>query len=318
MKNIYIIFIIKNKIKNLFIKLGNLLRCSDLNILYTDSKSEFYDYDNYYNPKKRKSIKNKKQEKIINSDLSMGESDNSDSDKNIYSTPVKSKTKILNIDESRLKENLSSSSQKDLLHKYCSLICYLLIKKISIKLYLSNNATIEKEEDNGLNMYYPFVELLLKETQTIFTKKLDLSNETRIIIADMELLEILESEKEKNENKRYKILSEFTQNLITGERDDYENMVSNDYKIDNNAKKRRELRRSSIKEERVFKIINEENENELNDNNDDINLQNSLNESRKEMINKISKRNTIMVKSNLFNNSLKEEIENNLNNLNTN
>ena len=175
--------------------------------------------------------------------------------------------------------------------------------------------TTEKEEENGLNTYYPFVELLLKETQTIFTKKLDLSNETRIIIADMELLEILSSENEKNNNNnRYKILSEFTQNLITGERDDYENMVSNDDKT-GNIKRRRELRRSSIKEEQIFKIINDDDdENLINDENDNnTNITRSLNESINEKIKRLSKRNTIMVKSNLLNNSLKEENENNIN-----
>ena len=29
--------------------LTNLLKYVDLNILYTDNKSSFYDYDNYYN-----------------------------------------------------------------------------------------------------------------------------------------------------------------------------------------------------------------------------------------------------------------------------
>ena len=43
--------------------LTNLLRCSDLNILYTDNKSKFYDYDNYSSDFKLK--KGKKSEKLI-------------------------------------------------------------------------------------------------------------------------------------------------------------------------------------------------------------------------------------------------------------
>ena len=34
--------------------LTNLLKCSDLNILYTDNKSESYDYENYYKIKSKK------------------------------------------------------------------------------------------------------------------------------------------------------------------------------------------------------------------------------------------------------------------------
>ena len=67
----------------------------------------------------------------------MDESDNSDIEENIYKSPAKGQEKQMNINE--IKDNLNSSNKKDILSKYCSMICYLLIKKISIKLYLSND-----------------------------------------------------------------------------------------------------------------------------------------------------------------------------------
>ena len=304
--------------------LTNLLRCSDLNILYTDNKSKYYDYDNYNKTKKKKSEqkirtklvkeKNKKNEiKINNIDSPIDESDDSDIKENIYNTPVKNQEKNLNIEA--LKANLNSSKKKDALSKYNSMICYLLIKKISIKLYLSHELIKDEDENNSLNMYYPFVELLLKETQTIFTKKLDLSNETHITIADMELLEIFKSEKK--QNNKFKILSEFTQNLITGERDDYENLISNDIKANINLSKRNYIRESTIKEEKIFKVNNDENENEdesnNNKNNFNFDVTSSLKKSKNELFKSTaSKRYTVINTSNIFNKTIKDSHNSNI------
>lgn len=147
---------------------------------------------------------------------------------------------------------------------YYSLICYLLIKKISYKLYL------EDDNEKESNVYSPFVELILKETQTIFYKKLDSSNETRIFIADIELFEIPFIRKNydkncnnSNENSIFKILSEFTQNIITGEIEDFEN----DYTINKEERRKyirkKTLRESTKKEEKLFKTnVNEKNNKE--------------------------------------------------------
>ena len=263
--------------------LTNLLRCSDLNILYTDNKSDLYDYDNYYNSKKKKIILKKRNSKLIiknnNSDSSQIESESDDDIKdmqksqNIYSTPNKNDNNKINIDE--IKDNLNSSNKKNLFSEYCSLICYLLIKKISIKLYLSKDSV--NNESYNLDQYYPFVELLLKETQTIFTKKLDMSNETRIIIADMELLEI---SYESNKITKFKILSEFTQNLITGERDDYEDNIEDDLLlIKKNSKRRKTIRDSTIRGDKIFKVNDEQNINNINE----ININNILQETKDEI-----------------------------------
>ena len=293
--------------------LTNLLRCSDLNILYTDNKSKYYDYDNYFNLKKKnsdkkaKNIKNQKLEYFINNDYSeLDESDNSENSKNSdlkddkFNTPIKNKNKALNADE--LKSNLNSSNQKDNLKKYCSMICYLLIKKISIKLYLSQNIIDEKNENN-LDEYYPFVELLLKETQTIFTKKLDLSNETRINTADMELFEIISSKN--NKTLKLKILSEFTQNLILGENNKNEDSIANNI----NFIRKKLIRESTIKEENIFKINegeNSEDENNEEEINNDV-IKSSLRKQRQDLINKSNfKKMTIINKSNLFMKSLNE------------
>ena len=292
--------------------LTNLLRCSDLNILYTDNKSKFYDYDNYSSDFKLK--KGKKSEKLIrmkntkpkkesNSESSSIDESYSTENKNKYNTPIKDQNKNKKI-QTEEKDKLTSSAKKDILSKYCSLICYLLIKKISIKLYLSQDY-IKEDEENELNMYYPFVELLLKETQTVFTKKLDLSNETRIKIADMELLEILSSKKKSN--TKFKILSEFTQNLITGERDDFENNLSDE--ISSNILNRRKyFKESTIKEEKIFKFNNDEY-------NDDpikiFDLENSLRNSKNEISKKRRiKMTSIQNRSNILNKAI-----NDLNNL---
>ena len=304
--------------------LTNLLRCSDLNILYTDNKSKYYDYENYYNPKgkkisekKSKNIKIEKLENIINNDdyseLDESDSNNSNelSDLNEYisKTPIKKKTNTLNLDE--LKPGLSSSNTKDILNEFCSLICYLLIKKISIKLYLSHD-TIDVNNENNLDIYYPFVELLLKETQLIFTKKLDFSNETHIITADMELLEILSKN---DKNTKFKILSEFTQDLITGEKDEYEFFLNED---NNNFNYRKHRRESTIKEE---SIIRNDDENEENKEDKEFKITNTdIKSSFRKPKNEISNRNkklTIINKSNILINSLKELQNSNITNKNT-
>ena len=248
--------------------LTNLLRCVDLNILYTDGKNEFYDYENYFNMKKKKS-KVKRQITIENKD---SESYSDESNEDNFQSPIK------NIKINQLSENLNSSAKKELLNVYCSMICYLLIQKISIKLYLINeNKNDEKEE------YNPFVELILKETQTIFTKKLDYSNETRIIIADMELFEIPlirlnPDQKDKAINdEKFKILSEFTQNLITGENEDYDDLDINS-KAQRKLKRRKTLRETSIKLEKMFKS-NLKFEDYENDNENDNNINNKENNS---------------------------------------
>jgi hypothetical protein len=157
-----------------------------------------------------------------------------------------------------LKNDLSPSQKNELLEQYCSMICYTLIKKISVKLYL------EDESENKSKIYNPFVELLLNETQTVFTKKLNLTNETRIVIADMELLEIQNINKNKyknekmNEGSKFKILSEFTQNIITGEIEDYENDIINNIEEQRKLIKRKTLRESTVKEEKIFKTIIED------------------------------------------------------------
>ena len=297
--------------------LTNLLRCSDLNILYTDNKSNYYDYDNYFNTKgkklsekKSKTIKIEKLQNIINNDYSeLAESDSNNSSKNselndnIYNSPNKNENKKLNINE--IKSNLNISNQKDLLNKYCSLICYILIKKISIKLYLSHD-NVEENNGNNLDIYYPFVELLLKETQTVFRKKLDFSNETHIITADMELLEILSSKEDKQ--SKYKILSEFTQNLITGEKDEYEYFLNEDSKAyNNNFYKRKHIRESTIKEEKIFKTSMDENDEDKNEeiNYNNININNSLTNSKNEIFTK-NRKLTMINSSDIFIKPLKE------------
>ena len=110
--------------------LTNLLKCVDLNILYTDNKSSFYDYDNYYNLQKKKSLE-KNTFKFEESESDEGNYESGDdNDENEYGTPTKNENK------DNLKESLTTSNKKDLLKKYCSMICYMLIKQISVKLYL--------------------------------------------------------------------------------------------------------------------------------------------------------------------------------------
>ena len=247
------------------IDLTNLLRCSDLNILYTDNKSEYYDYEKYENNiKKSKSSKEKKNNKIDkgDNDSCLDESDDDDTD-----SPKKTRS---------MKENLSFSNKKVILNNYVKMICYTLIKKISVKLYLF-------DDKNNSNVYKPFVDLILKETQTIFTKKLDSTNETRIITADMELLEIPFIRKEydnKNDddNSNFKILSEFTQNIITGEIEDYEYNNQNNAEDIRKYNKRKTFRESRVKEEKIFKTnLEVDNENNNINENLKINLLNNLN-----------------------------------------
>ena len=233
--------------------LTNLLKCLDLNILYTDNQNKFYDYDNYFKLQK-KQLKEKKI--IFRTEEEMeNDSDDIESNDDGYDTPIESMKK-------NKEENINSSNKKDNLNKFCSMICYMLIKIISVKLYLTNDNSNEK-----LAIYYPFVELILKETQTSFVKKLDLSNETKIITADMELLEIPSVQENPNEkenskdNSKFKILSEFTQNLITGEIEDYENTLSKNAEEMRKLNRRKTLRQSTIIEEKIFKknFENEEN-----------------------------------------------------------
>ena len=234
--------------------LTNLLKCLDLNILYTDNKTNFYDYDNYYK------LQNKsKGKKIIFRDKEDKESDLEDDESNDgYDTPKE------NMNQNNEKENLNSSNKKDCLSKYCSMICYVLIKKISVKLLLTDDNSNDK-----IPIYYPFVELILKETQTSFIKKLDLSNETKIITADMELLEIPLIPSDKNNilktNSKFKILSEFTQNLITGEIEDYENYPPKNTEELRKLNRRKTLRESRIKEEKIFNKNFEEQKDEYED-----------------------------------------------------
>ena len=155
----------------------------------------------------------------------------------------------------RSKESISSSNKKELLADYYSLICYILIKEISFKLYL------EDDNEKKPNMFTPFVELILKETQTIFYKKLDSSNETRIVIANMELFEIPfirnnynKSNKNLNSNSTFKILSEFTQDIITGEIEDFENDDALNKEDKRKYIRRKSLRESTIKQEKLFKV----------------------------------------------------------------
>ena len=241
--------------------LTNLLKCSDLNILYTDNKNEYYDYDK--NDKNNNFKRMISKEKIMNK-ISKEEKD-SDSDSYIDEESDDDEYGLSN--NKKIKDGISSFNKKDLLSKYCSMICYMLIKKISVKLYLL-------DDENNLNIYKPFVELILKETQTIFTKKLDSSNETHIITADMELLEIpfirrkynkQENENEIQEVSKFKILSEFTQNLITGEVEDYEiNNKKNPEEI-RKINKRKTLRESRVKEEKIFKTTIEVDDNNNKD-----------------------------------------------------
>ena len=263
--------------------LTNLLRCIDLNILYTDNQSKFYDYENYYKVKRRKTL-----EKRI-SFISEEERESSDSEESSdenYRTPSK------NIDINQVKESLNSSKKKDLLNKYYRMICYLLIKKISIKLYLIDDIINNKSE-----IYNPFVELILKETQTIFTKKLDNSNETRIVTADMELFEIpfirrnySKIENNINDYSKFKILSEFTQNLITGESEDYENNNYKSFDEQKNYIKRKTLRKSTILEEKIFKLSFDEDDknNEIEEKENLFLKKSKLKQSRKKIINFIS------------------------------
>ena len=73
------------------------------------------------------------------------------------------------------------------------------------------------------------------------------------------------------------------------------------------------MRKSTIIEEQIFKVNNDENENENLDKsnqdniNIDISLQNSLRKSKNDILNNnTDKRNIVIFKSNLFNNSLKD------------
>ena len=235
--------------------LTNLLKCVDLNILYTDNKNEFYDYDNYDFSSSDILKKKPTKEKKITLKFKDSDSEFNDSDDDYdYGKNRENKNKHKEDD------SISSSHEKELMNKYCSMICYMLIKKISVKLYL---------EDDGPNKFSPFVELILRETQTIFTKKLDSSNETRMITADMELLEIPYIRKKYNkkdnpfinDNTTFKILSEFTQNLITGEIEDYEDDTSRNLEEQRKLTKRKTLRESTIKEEKIFKAnIDKDNE----------------------------------------------------------
>ena len=295
--------------------LTNLLKCSDLNILYTDNKSELYDYENYYKIKTKKStekkakikniiIKNKKNEDSVSASEESDNSSDLNLNQNEYNTPIKAENGNINIDE-EIKSLYSLNNidnNNDDLNKYYSMICYLLIKKISVKLYLSKDK-VETNSDininNNLNIYYPFVELLLKETQTVFLKKLDSSNETRIITADMELLEIFSSKK-----KGFKILSEFTQNLITGERDEYENMLLNISNNNNNDfinNRRKHARESTVYEDSILKNNFEECDNNVINNKDILKK-------------KVKKRMTIIDKSTLLNKSIKDFMNTNISN----
>ena len=81
----------------------NLMRCSDLNILYTDEKYEYYNYEKFYNNLKKN----------------------------------KSSLDSLNLEEEKKEEKFINNNE-NLKKEYMSLITYIMFKKLSLTLYLDD------------------------------------------------------------------------------------------------------------------------------------------------------------------------------------
>ena len=131
----------------------NLMRCSDLNILYTDEKEKKFD----------------------------------------YTSTVTTNPNI---------NNVNIENKEKLMKTYLSLITYVMFSKLSLTLYLSENNDTEYKVK-------PFMELVLKETQLLFTKDLSFHKHTKVIIADMEIYDISSTT-----NIKENILSDFKKNLM--------------------------------------------------------------------------------------------------------
>ena len=115
----------------------------------------------------------------------------------VKSTPTSSQIK--------LKDN-----KEELMKKYLSLIAYVLLGKITLRLYLEDNDHIK-----------PFCELILKETQVVFTKNLVFNKDVRITIADMGMFDLSSSTREN-------ILSDFSKNVYEFVNNDISPLESKD------------------------------------------------------------------------------------------
>ncbi len=144
----------------------NLLKCSDLNILYTDNHENDYDYTTFYNNFSCKNV-----------------NDNS-----------KDNLNKINESNNKLKEN-----NEELKNIYMSLITYVLFSKVSLIIYL--------DDLNNENNFIPFAEILIKETQLDFNKKLNNIKDTHIVIADLEINNLFYSEN--NSLNKDKIIEDF-------------------------------------------------------------------------------------------------------------
>ena len=107
-------------------------------------------------------------------------------------------------------ELLSKKQFKELMKKYLSLIAYVLLGKITLRLYLEDNDHIK-----------PFCELILKETQVVFTKNLVFNKDVRITIADMGMFDLSSSTREN-------ILSDFSKNVYEFVNNDISPLESKD------------------------------------------------------------------------------------------
>jgi hypothetical protein len=153
----------------------NIMKLNDLNMVYTDEQYDDYNY-----------------EKLQSNTVLNKSSNNFQQNKgNPFQSENQSQSPVKNIDSLENKEsplNFNKSEMETLLDTYLSMFVVLFIPKISVKLFLDDK---------------PFTELILRDKQLNFYKKLNTKKEINICVSSMEVFHYV------NDTHKEIIISDF-------------------------------------------------------------------------------------------------------------